>query len=347
MNVILLNDTSRKAHHGCGVVVSNIIKQVSQRNGVVVYCNRVGVNWQKNARFLKHLKSADLVIVNGEGTIHHSQKRGLDLVKIAKFAKENYSIPSVLINASFQDNSVEIVEYTRYFSLVYVRDGYSKRSLDEHGIASVVVPDLSFYTDYDLSNKVVTSSVAVTDSVFDKTAEMLCKFSRLNGYRFIPILSYPKVNAAAPVTTRMKRYRFYFLRALRLILVRLGVPLRYRSLRTLFYLDNYDDYIQAIASANFAIIGRYHALCFALKTLTPFIALKSNSHKMEAILNDVGIRGERIVEVCDNEEIIIEIKPFTDEEMERVSSYVKTARLKIEDMFDQVVSLVHTTGTNS
>jgi hypothetical protein len=68
---------------------------------------------------------------------------------------------------------------------------------------------------------------------------------------------------------------------------------------------------------------------------------------MEAILNDVGIRGERIVEVCDNEEIIIEIKPFTDEEMERVSSYVKTARLKIEDMFDQVVSLVHTTGTNS
>jgi len=348
MKVVLLNDTSKKPHHGCWTVISTINKLVCQKNGKVVYSNRVGKNWQKNKNFLYSLQSADLVIVNGEGTIHHSQQRGLDLVKIAKFAKERYSIKSVLINASFQDNSEEIVEYTRYFYSIYVRDSYSQFALAEHGIDSKIVPDLSFHVGYNLSDKSAdVSAVAVTDSVFRKTSEMLCKFSRQNGYRFMPIISYPKIHTSNPVATRIKRYRYYCMRALYATLRRLGFPLRYTSLKTLYYVDEYDDYIQVLSSAGFACIGRYHALCFALKTLTPFVALKSNSHKVEGLLNDVGGLQDRIVDVNDRGEIKVEAKPFSHHEIKLITSFVESAKLKIEDMFDCIMSCTHESNGDS
>ena len=88
MKAVILNDTSFDFHHGCSKVMENIVTLLNNRGIHVIGTNPVGVDWQINSSFLNNLAVADIVIVNGEGTIHHSQSRAKELVKISKYAKK-------------------------------------------------------------------------------------------------------------------------------------------------------------------------------------------------------------------------------------------------------------------
>ncbi len=52
------------------------------------------------------MSALDIVIVNGEGTLHHSQKKVLDLAKAAKYASVGLNIPVVLINSTYLLNLI-------------------------------------------------------------------------------------------------------------------------------------------------------------------------------------------------------------------------------------------------
>ena len=69
VNAVLLNDTSKRYHHGCARV-SRIIKNGLQKQGVdLIATSFAHKNWKKNKLFLKSLKKAQLIIINGEGTL--------------------------------------------------------------------------------------------------------------------------------------------------------------------------------------------------------------------------------------------------------------------------------------
>lgn len=210
MNVVILNDTSYKPHHGCELVMSNI-KSLLKANGFnILFSLAVGKKWSSNKKFLSTLKKANFVLVNGEGTIHHSQERGLELVKIAKFAKEAYNIPSILINSTFQENSKEIIEYTKYFDLIFVRESFSQNELLRHGIKSEVVPDMTFYSKFDKNNTKQEKAPCVTDSVYDDLSQKLLSFCKQNNFQFIPINSFPKINKDIKIRHLFKYILFYF-----------------------------------------------------------------------------------------------------------------------------------------
>ncbi len=46
-------------------------------------------------------------------------------------------------------------------------------------------------------------------------------------------------------------------------------------------------FAQGLASLDLLLTGRYHAVCLALATRTPFMAITSNTPKIESLLRDV------------------------------------------------------------
>jgi len=130
--VVLVNDTSLfNTHFGCQLVGQTIREQ----------CARVGLNIiaslplefdQKLAK--PWLQRADLVIVNGEGSIHHG--RHTQLLKLA----DDY--PCALVNCVYQENGNQ--PSLRNLLYISARESLSAKEVHHHGVACDVVPDLIF-----------------------------------------------------------------------------------------------------------------------------------------------------------------------------------------------------------
>ena len=110
----------------------------------------------------KLLKKCGLVIVNGEGSIHHD--RNMHLVEIAAHHK------AVLVNSVWAENSP--YRALRKFRYVAVREGRSAAAMAAAGVDAEVVPDLLFasprvrrYREKRPEQRVET---AITDNVLDR-----------------------------------------------------------------------------------------------------------------------------------------------------------------------------------
>lgn len=334
----MLNDTSFESHHGCETVMQNISTLLLVNGIEVIGTNPVGKDWEANSNLLKQMTRSDIVIVNGEGTLHHSQPIAEKLITVAQYVKEHIGIPIVLINATYQSNGVDFANYVRYFDMVYVREGLSRDDLAQHGINSTVVPDLTFYSTFDLSQKMTSQKIGVSDSVYEDLSSGLYQLSLANKYKYLPALTHPDIQISN-VSGIVKYLKYNIFRWIARPLSLLGVKFDYRLLRVLHYIDNYQSYVQEIASLDFLVAARYHSLCFALKTLTPFVALESNSHKVEGMLEDIGIGRQRMVK--QDELHNLDMKKFSEAEVDLITKYVENAPRQIEYMFQEISKLLN------
>ncbi|NBK99521.1 MAG: methyltransferase domain-containing protein, partial [Erysipelotrichia bacterium] len=302
---ILINDTSNANHHGCSYVKEAIVENLEKRNYTLIKSSFNGENWITNQQLVELIRTVDLIIVNGEGTLHHSQNTAIELVKIAKFAYDN-SIKCVLINSVFQDNNEFINQYMKYFDLIFVRETRSKYELMRIGVDSEVVPDLSFYSCKQSKQNDQKKSIGVTDSVYQQLTDGLYEYAIAKQCDFIPIL---KQNAGY-VSTKYDQY----------------------------CQASNSEYYEKIANTNFIICARYHSLCLALQAEVPFLAISSNSHKIEGLLEDIGLSCDRLVQY---EELLTRNTPcfYSEKEKYKISHYVKNARIAIENMFDAMTML--------
>lgn len=159
MKVSVLNDTALGsvtggAHFGCTLVMETLYDLLEENGHEVV--QKVGAN---EPRF-EIDKSADLVIVNGEGSIHHNHRR--ELVKVAR------SWPSILINAVYQENDALGMDE---FNYVAVRENQSAK---ECPVECDIVPDLLFASRtlaaFDTYPRKTTEDIGVTDNVLNQIA---------------------------------------------------------------------------------------------------------------------------------------------------------------------------------
>lgn len=113
MKAFLVNDTS-KYHFGTRMVIKTIEEQLEAR-GVEL----VGRSPSKHTfrRYRPILDTVDLVIVNGEGSLHGGRRR--DLFDVA------LEYPSVLINFSFENHENYPSEAARAFKYVTPRETIS------------------------------------------------------------------------------------------------------------------------------------------------------------------------------------------------------------------------------
>lgn len=132
MKVILINDTSLYENHfGCQLVGQSIREHLAKFE--IELLAALPYDFDEEV-FAPLLASADLLLVNGEGSIHHGRNR-----KLCELA-EKY--PAVLINAVYQENPVDFP--VGAFKKVYVRESNSAVYLQGLGVSAVVVPDLIF-----------------------------------------------------------------------------------------------------------------------------------------------------------------------------------------------------------
>lgn len=331
--VIIVNDTTPECHHGCDVVMRGIYNMCSRYDISIVATLYVNMSYSESCNVLDKTEY-DICLINGEGSIHHSQPRALSLARLIKKIKDD-SKQVFVINATIQDNNEYILNALRLVDKIFVRESMSLNYLKVNYIDAVVVPDMSFHAEFNYHNNKRRFGFGVTDSVYD---EVSIKFLNLSGNKvaFMPILRRPDLEIKNWLSLiRIVKYRL-------MVCFWRVVPLNrnrrfYVTKRIFYYASSYDEYIENVSKVNKAVISRFHTLCFAIKTRTPFVAVPSNTYKIQGLLEDVGISGSRVMQVANIDDGIFDsICEFNSAELTAIKKYVGEARGRIEDMFDTI-----------
>lgn len=311
MKTIILNDTRRAPNHlGCVTVMSNLLHLAGSK-GLEVFRTFTRVDVAESPEFLSALEAAEVVIVNGEGTMHHDAPGAKALAR-AVAAAHRAGKRTALLNAVWQDN-VETVSCLEHFDFVQVRDSYS---LDQIRLAgrsdALLAPDFSFYQGSDSAADIPTRIRStyverglVVDSIIPHVSARMYDYAARHRLPFFVMSSWA---GKAPMERHpIGRSEFLALQTLR--------------------------------RAPFILSGRFHAVCLAMKHGIPFVALSSNTHKIEALLEDAGLKADRFVarerwSDMPAEQLRDEAENIWAEHREQIETYVRTASSRIEEIFD-------------
>lgn len=322
---VLLNDTVYDRHHGC-TLVGRTIDSLAVRNGIeIVGRSPVHHDWRSIPPLLRAMESADLILINAEGTIHHDRPAGQILLEAGAWAKER-NIPSALINMTWEKNSAQSAALLPAFSLVSVRESASYRELVALGHSPFKAPDLALYSA--IADPQSRSGIAVTDSVRPGVSAELESLRRQLGGHHISIL-YGRKGArewARAVRKFSPSASFSPSQIFRVSSAAMGER---RSQTT-----SADEFVNSVSRCRLLITGRFHAAIIALATQTPVLAVASNTHKIEATLRDAGLEAFRTSKPEDiNAEVIERSTTWSETEMDNLKAYLASGRRQIETLF--------------
>ena len=296
---ILINDTSQEYHIGCYNVINNIIR-LCKENDIQLVCSftRHDIIYEKRTDTLnKLLHNTDIIIINGEGSLHHHPLANtkwfpIILKKIPKNKK------AVLINTVWQEmNKIgDDIKLLDKLDLISVRDSYSYNdlvSIYPKKEKIIITPDILFATKID--DKMV--KIGYGDTVHHRLREFLKRRTIFFPLNYIHKGTYRNIK-------------------------QITMPTLYTHQMWLKSLELY-------------ITGRFHGVCLAAMANTPFLALSSNSHKIEGILKDMNC-SELLInstdEIESKKEIAIELIP-------KAHKYAIEAKGKIETLFQRIAKI--------
>lgn len=317
--IAIFNDTSVSQHFGCTAVMISLTKALEQRNVQIAYRWPVAVDWQFFAAELKSI-SIDAIIVNGEGSIHHSleRARARQLCALGPYAKEHLGVPAFLLNASIQDLEETEIENLRSFQMISVRESRSQAYLASFGIKSTVAGDLSFSTAQ--PNQRSRTGLLVTDSVYMSVSKELANFANTNNTSFTPMRS------KHTIISRLKRK-----------LIGSPSPPLYERINPSLE-EELTKFLNEICGAELVVTGRFHSVCLSLLAQTPILAVPSNTDKISAILEDALGNTDRLISIDD----LARLKPkshsyeWKNEELYHLDRYLSETKVKQEAIFDEV-----------
>lgn len=275
---ILFNDTSRENHVGCELVIRNIKTLCKMYNiNLLGTFDRDSIN-SSNTQLASGIKNCDFILINGEGTLHHSPG-------VASRLLEFGNKPKVLINAVWE-KMFFVDRALNNFCYMSVRESMSHKELVKCAPKGQVciVPDLIFYG----TESIKIHDVGFGDSVMARVRE---KFKQKNNY--FPL----QVEATHP---------------------------------------DLCAYVNWMKSLKLYVTGRFHGVCLAMMLGIPFLAVPSNSHKIEGLLKDCGC-SELLIS---NDSEILEKRKRAQELIVQAHSYAKSAKAKIEHSFQTIANIV-------
>lgn len=329
---VLLNDTSFVAHHGSRQVVATIRSSLARRGIKIVASTPAGAHWERNQAFIDGLTTADLVVINGEGTLHDGAPAGERLLRIAQHPLRSKR-PIALINALWQDNPKAWHTLLKKVDLIVVRDGRSKRELARDGIGADLCPDLSFYHDWGNHRRDRNDGdrIVFGDSVYrDVSKALFTTYQNHRGPRaYLPIRARQRheLHRTLTMTEHVDNLRHH-LRAWM------------QSLRDCNQLMARDakEYVAHLARGSMHVTGRYHAVCLSIAIGMPFVAVASNSNKIEALIDDIGLDARRIAKSVDDA-LDSCVGAFSNDEKASVEQWLALARKRADEVFDSVAAL--------
>lgn len=288
--IVLMNHTDMQGHHfGCARVMRLIEEGLTAR-GCVIHARLDGKeDWRTNPASLRLLAGCDAIVINGEGTLHHGRKKAGWLMEVAAH-EVTRGKELALVNALYQENPDSWAPLLQRFAHLYARDSRSAAEMARQAGRPVAhFGDLSTSAGA-VPGAAVRHGIMVGDSVRNsataRLAGLAAELDRSEPARLIPLT----------VSMREENpYRPWLSRALR----RWTVGIRQRRMLArhplMRYLSSEAEYVGMLRAARLSVTGRFHGICLNLVTATPFIAVTSNSWKIEALFEDAGLDPRRLV----------------------------------------------------
>src|SRR5215467_11932127 len=184
MKAVLINTTFLVGHHGC-TLVDRQLNLLTAEAGIEI-CAKLPLHsdWQGLAP-----ADFDLVLVNGEGALHHDSKAARRIAAVPLWARER-GRPAFLINSVYQANGPEVAQGVTRYRAVFARDELSRRALIEAGIEATVAPDLTLTWEPAVARG-TGRLVVVTDSTVQDTNLRLHRAAVAIGARYLPLMARP------------------------------------------------------------------------------------------------------------------------------------------------------------
>jgi hypothetical protein len=346
LKAILFNDTSYNKHHGCQIVVKQIYELAAAAGIQIVKACPMNHDWRRDLRLQAEIAKVDLCLVNGEGTIHDDARAASMLVELAPFCRER-GVSCFLINSVWQRNQ-QIVEAARAFTGIYVRDHLSQNELSAVGISSTVVPDLTLSV-LPPNTADVRKNFLVNGSFYeDKTQEAwaaVCKVADPR-IKYLSIQAVPQLQSGKGFVQyfwRSVRNRVKSLRARALAQATNFVEnidrKQIKSLRWKYCEPTAAKFLRRLSSSEGVISGRFHCITLCLLTETPFFAIGSNTHKIEALLEACQLSGR--VYSNYNEALGERSRiAFSPEELQSIREFIRSSRVGAQQMFAAIAACV-------
>ncbi len=336
LTAAIFNDTRADQHFGCFQVMRNIEMLLERRGVSVTLRSRVRHDWEHDRRFLAKLGNVDLIVINGEGTLHHSSKHGERLLRLAAHpARRNK--PVFLLNALYQENSTDWDSYLQDIQLISVRDSRSYAELERLGHDALFQTlDFSLFDGQGDFAPKDDGPIVLGDSVHREMTDALAEIARGRpDLIFLPTIRGLKATKPAqPLPLRIIRQTYIRLR-------REAFRMRMRNAH---FCRNEVEYLDRLTSARFHVTGRFHGICFSILAGTPFYALTSNSWKNETLLSDLGLDKTRIKSIDDIRECVGQgaLEPFSETECAGLQRAISTSTAAIDAVMDRVVDISKT-----
>jgi hypothetical protein len=324
--LLLANDTAMLGHHGSALVIRRL-RALAEEAGLDLV---VGWGWPRIEREDFRAGGWDGVIVNGEGSIHDDSATAGRVARLG-LALRAADVPGWLVNTSERDDGAAVMRGLAAFRRVWARDRASARSLAAGGIAAEVAPDLTLsWRDAPQASGRGTA-LFVTDASEKGKSRRLLAVARRAGARFVSLRAEPP--RAADGWPNPRRRGLTLKR-----LVARGLPLSPWSARHAPAFRDVDALASAFArDARGVICGRYHALCLALRTGTPFLAVSGNTSKMGDLLDDAGL-GDRLTTLDALEASPADPPPFTEAERAAIAALLARAEAGAAAMIDAIAT---------
>lgn len=327
---VLLNDTSGNNHWGCELTFRILRENLTSRGIDLVERIPVRANWD-TARFREAIKNADIVIVNGEGSMHHARDFAKETLRVVSMKRKHQAF--FLINTVYEENDAEIASLVRSYDKVWVRESLSLSALADVSHSASVTPDLLFWMNRQERTK-AKIDVLFTDSVVAVARTALYERSLDFSERKSLYLTLKKVGSSKTRPLSVKHIK----KIMTEVRVFSENGVRIRNPGPSAFCGSIDDLFGIIRGSNFVVTGRFHMVVLCILFGVPFAAVSSNSHKIEGLLSDAGLANRLIPLEGVSPENVDSLAAFTEDENRSMKSYVSRARTQINQMFDEIAA---------
>ena len=108
----------------------------------------------------------------------------------------------------------------------------------------------------------------------------------------------------------------------------------FKALPILYENETFLSYINSIKKSKGIVTGRFHGVCFAVQTRTPFLAIESNIPKITSLLEELNMT-DRLIKPADIDSQL-KVPDFSESELKVLEDYTKKAPQIIDSVFDKI-----------
>jgi len=267
----------------------------------------------------------DLVLLNGEGSIHHNSVRALALLALAKTAIEAGK-KVLLMNATIQDIMPDLIkDVIARCELVHVREAASQKYLAQYGVDAIVTADLAFMalqTDTVIKALILDASqyVVVTGGVLSNEDSLNQIFDAVQnaGLRSV----YFSVGDGGETELARK------------LCAKRNVPMvdafEYAIHKPISFLKQFP----------LAISGRHHINVFLMRAGVPFVPLPSNTWKIEETLKLVNYPIQPVKTYAEILPTLQEVRENRDKLSQICQDSYLSGKASVDDLIGKIESCV-------